>query len=122
MIIKEVQQHQHRAAHDHKHTNHDGGDVNNLLIVFLGTVVSLVLQITSANTHTDKAQNSSKKCYVWTVNILGLEQCALERKTSAKKKLLWTHKYLGCLIFFQNAKTYTYMFQGFDAFNMKVFV
>lgn len=47
-VIEKVQEHQHAAAHDHEHTDHDGGDVHRLLVLLLCTVVSLVLHVASA--------------------------------------------------------------------------
>lgn len=48
VVIEEVEEHQHAAAHDHKDADHDGGDVHRLLVLLLGAVVPLVLHVASA--------------------------------------------------------------------------
>lgn len=48
VVVEKVEEHQHVAAHDHEHTDHDGGDVHRLLVLLLRSVVSFVLHVTSA--------------------------------------------------------------------------
>lgn len=52
VVIEVVEEHQHAAAHDHKHTNHDGGDVHRLLVLLLCAVIPLVLHVASAGGET----------------------------------------------------------------------
>lgn len=52
MVVEEVEKHQHAAAHDHKHADHDGGDVHCLLVLLLRAVVPLVLHVASAGGQT----------------------------------------------------------------------
>lgn len=47
-VIEKVQEHQHAAAHDHEHTDHDWGDVHRLLVLLLRAVIPLVLHVASA--------------------------------------------------------------------------
>lgn len=46
-VIEKVQEHEHAAAHDHKHTDHDWGDVHRLLVLLLRAVIPLVLHVAS---------------------------------------------------------------------------
>lgn len=45
VVIEEVEEHQHAAAHDHKHADHDGGDVNRLFVLLLCGLVPLQLKV-----------------------------------------------------------------------------
>lgn len=52
VVIEKVEEHQHAAAHDHEHADHDGGDVHRLLVLLLCTVIPLVLHVASAGGET----------------------------------------------------------------------
>lgn len=52
VVIEVVEEHQHAAAHDHEHTNHDGGDIHRLLVLLLCAVIPLVLHVASAGGET----------------------------------------------------------------------
>lgn len=45
VVVEEVEEHQHAAAHDHKHADHDGGDVHRLFILLLCGLVPLQLEV-----------------------------------------------------------------------------
>lgn len=47
VVVEKVEEHQHAAAHDHEHGDHDGGDVNGLLVLLLRSLVPLELQVAS---------------------------------------------------------------------------
>lgn len=49
VVVEEVEQHQHVAAHEDEHTDHDGGDVHRLLVLLLRAVVSFMLHVTPEN-------------------------------------------------------------------------
>lgn len=48
VVVEEVEEHQHAAAHDHKDADHDGGDVHRLLVLLLRHLVPLQLQVAPA--------------------------------------------------------------------------
>lgn len=52
VVVEEVKQHQHAAAHDHEHADHNGGDVYRLFVLLLCSVVTLVLHVASAGGET----------------------------------------------------------------------
>lgn len=58
-VVEEVEEHQHAAAHDHEHADHDGGDVHRLLVLLLCAVVPLVLHVASAGRR-DKVQDVAR--------------------------------------------------------------
>lgn len=75
LIIEVIQEHQHGAAHDHKHTNHDRGDVNDLLVLLLSTVVPFVLHVASGGTQMWVYLN--KFCRLLALLLINIATCAL---------------------------------------------
>lgn len=57
VVVEKVKEHQHVAAHEHEHADHDGADVHRLLVLLLCAVVPFVLHVTSAGGET-KLQNA----------------------------------------------------------------
>lgn len=45
VVVEEVEQHQHAAAHHHKHADHDGSDINRLFVLLLRRLVPLQLKV-----------------------------------------------------------------------------
>lgn len=70
VVIEVVEEHQHAAAHDHEHTNHDGGDIHRLLVLLLCAVIPLVLHVASAGGET-------------TMRILSLKYRTLKIKSAS---------------------------------------
>lgn len=58
VVVEEVEEHQHAAAHDYKHTDHDGGDVNRLFVLLLCGLVPLQFKVASGGTTNDVNQRS----------------------------------------------------------------
>lgn len=58
VVVEEVEEHQHAAAHDYKNTDHDGGDVNRLFILLLSDLVPLQLKVASGGTTNDVNKRS----------------------------------------------------------------
>lgn len=58
VVVEEVEEHQHAAAHDYKNTDHDGGDVNRLFVLLLCGLVPLQLKVASGGTTNDVNQRS----------------------------------------------------------------
>lgn len=58
VVVEEVEEHQHTAAHDYKNTDHDGGDVNCLFVLLLCGLVPLQLKVASGGTTNDVNQGS----------------------------------------------------------------
>lgn len=50
VVVEEVEEHQHAAAHDYKNTDHDGGNVNRLFVLLLCGLVPLQLKVASGGT------------------------------------------------------------------------
>lgn len=47
VVVEVVEQHQHDAAHDDKHTDHDGRHVHRLVLLLFRPIVSLMLHVPS---------------------------------------------------------------------------
>lgn len=58
VVVEEVEEHQHAAAHDYKNTDHDGGDVNRLFVLLLCGLVPLQLKVASGGTTNGVNQGS----------------------------------------------------------------
>lgn len=58
VVVEEVEEHQHAAAHDHKNADHDGGDVNRLFVLLLRGLVPLQLEVAPGGGKKKKKTNA----------------------------------------------------------------
>lgn len=86
LIIEVIQEHQHRAAHDHEHTNHDGGDINGFLVLLFSAVVPFVLHVTSAGTQ--MWVKSNKFCGLSALLLIYLASCASRAHNGTRAQFL----------------------------------
>lgn len=47
VVVVKVEEHQHAAAHNNKHADHNGGDIHRLLVLLLCGLIPLELQVAS---------------------------------------------------------------------------